>query len=82
MTGVQTCALPISARYEAKIREYESRPPDQFDKGMLGCYKRSLKALLDDKFSHDSNVFDITQSSNSIPEDPTGYWAVAVDRHY
>jgi hypothetical protein len=49
---------------------------------MVGYYAKELYNLDYGNFCFDSNVYDITEEeAESIPDDPTGYFAVMVDIH-
>lgn len=67
---------------DERLAEY-SKGKDHFknDKSMQGYLTGMEADVLSDRFSFESNVFDIVKKSNRIPDDPTGYWAVVVDMH-
>lgn len=62
-----------------EVSEGEARFKDNPD--MLKYYERKRKSITGDKFSFESNVYDINKRTNKPPANPDGYWAVMVDMH-
>lgn len=51
------------------------------NKFMLGYALEKKANILKDRFTFDSNVYDIEAETNQVPSNPDGYWAVMVDMH-
>lgn len=51
------------------------------DKFMAPYFRKRKTEILSDKFTFDSNVYDVEEETNNLPKNRDGYWAVMVDMH-
>lgn len=59
----------------------ESRENENVSFSMSGYYASKYNKCVNDYFSFDSNVYDIENATNYIPENLSEYFAVMVDMH-
>ena len=81
----QTVEEAKKAEAEAKERwlnRTNQKTGEKFDDWhMYGYALQRVGELYQESFCFDTNVFNAVQYNYSIPEDPTGFWAVMLDMH-